>query len=92
MTSVGISLLTNGNFNSPCLGVNTLSRMAQGGSIIGWTYANVFQIALCNGILDSLGYRKPATSQFVFITGTYNISQTIIITQTGTYYFGMEYC
>ena len=92
MTSVGINMLTNGNFNSPSLGVNTLSRMGQGGSITGWIYVNAFQIALCNGILDSLGYRKTTTSQFVFMTGIQNISQTINITQTGTYYFSMEYC
>ena len=90
--SPSVNLLTNGTFTSPSLGVNTLSRMGQGGSITGRTYANVFQIALCNGILDSLGYRKTTTSQFVFMTGRQNISQTINITQTGTNYFSLDYC
>ena len=94
MSSIGNNVLTNGKFASPNIGANTISRMYFGGSITGWDCEKVLLIALCSGVLKNLGYKIAPTSsnQFVFITTTKNISQTFNITQTGIYYFSIDYC
>ena len=94
MSLIGYNVLTNGKFTSPGIGANTVSSMYFGGSITGLSYEKVLQITLGNNVLNTLGYKIApiSSSQFVFIRGTQNISQTFNIIQAGTYYFSIDYC
>ena len=83
------NLINNGKFALPTLAVNTSTKMNRGGFITGWTYtANTAQIVLCNGVVNEF-IAPTSASQYVYLLSKNSISQTINITQVGTYNFSM---
>jgi hypothetical protein len=85
------NILNNGKFALPTLAVNTSTKMNRGGFITGWTYANTQEIVLCNGVANEF-VAPTSTNQYVYLIHKPSITQTINITQVGTYNFSMEYC